>query len=189
MKIKNLKKKAYYKIGIGIMLFVFSGFLALLSCLKSIYFISKQDKFLGEFLSDLVCTFLNFLFSKTNFVPLLWTFVWKKLPIFNPTQIMQKENYYFLFLFVMVFSTILLIQDGFGLIKNIKKIEIEVEKERLKQEIKKQKGLIETSKSCVEIEINVLSRDSWYKRPLGVVILGLITVILARVLIQILHLD
>lgn len=187
MKYKDLRKKARNKFWIGISGTLVFGFTVLIAFLKSIHVSFKGQAVIGDTLSELIGTLINFIHSYTDFASIFWEKVWPILPILNPLHLLQESNYYFFTLVAVALFFYIQLQDSFWLSSKANKILREVEDEELKRDIKKQRGHIEGPRpDILELDINVSNPDPWFKRPLGILAIGLIVAVFGKVITSIL---
>lgn len=183
MKLRDSEKKARLKFWLGSIGALAFGFTTLIALLKSIHVSLSDMGTIGSNLSDLVGKLINFIYSYTDFLPIFWDTVWVKLPILDTRNLLQESNYYFFGLFAVTLISIIQIQDSFWIRSKINKAKRKIDDELLERDIKKQSGLIEGGKpDILELEINIGSPDPWYKRPSGIIAIGLFVAIVGRII-------
>ena len=182
MKLRDSEKTARMKFWLGSIGALVFGFTTLIALLKSIYISLRDMGTIGSNLSDLVGKLINYIYSYTDFLTIFWDTIWVKLPILDTQNILQESNYYFFGLFAATLISIMQIQDSFWIRSKINKAKRKIDDELLERDIKKQSGLIEGKKPDVlELEINIGSPDPWYKRPSGIIAIGLFIAIVGRI--------
>jgi len=183
VKLRDSEKKARLKFWLGSIGALAFGFTTLIALLKSIHVSLSDMGTIGSNLSDLVGKLINFIYSYTDFLPIFWDTVWVKLPILDTRNLLQESNYYFFGLFAVTLISIIQIQDSFWIRSKINKAKRKIDDELLERDIKKQSGLIEGGKpDILELEINIGSPDPWYKRPSGIIAIGLFVAIVGRII-------
>lgn len=182
MKLRDYEKTARIKFWLGSIGALVFGFTTLIALLKSIHISFRDMGAIGSYLSDLVGKLINFIYSYTDFLPIFWDAMWVKLPIVDAQNLLQESNYYFFGLFAATLISIIQIQDSFWIRSKINKAKRKIDDELLERDIKKQSGLIEGKKpDILELEINIGSPDPWYKRPSGIIAIGLFVAIVGRI--------
>jgi len=182
VKLRDSEKTARMKFWLGSIGALVFGFTTLIALLKSIYISLRDMGTIGSNLSDLVGKLINYIYSYTDFLTIFWDTIWVKLPILDTQNILQESNYYFFGLFAATLISIMQIQDSFWIRSKINKAKRKIDDELLERDIKKQSGLIEGKKPDVlELEINIGSPDPWYKRPSGIIAIGLFIAIVGRI--------
>ena len=182
MKLRDSEKTARIKFWLGSIGALVFGFTTLIALLKSIYVSLRDMGTIGSNLSDLVGKLINYIYSYTDFLTIFWDTVWVKLPILDTRNLLQESNYYFFGLFAATLISIIQIQDSFWIRSKINKAKRKIDDELLERDIKKQSGLIEGKKpDILELEINIGSPDPWYKRPSGIIAIGLFVAIVGRI--------
>lgn len=190
MNLKDAEKKAKRKFWLGLVGTIVFGFTTVIALLKSFYVSFRDLGVIGQNISDLIGKFINFIYSHTDFVPLFWDVIWEKLPMLDLQNFAQVDNYYFFGLFAAALVSFTQIQDSFWIRSRINKAKRKIEDELLERDIKKQSGLVEAqNKNILELEINVGSPDPWYKRPLGIIAIGLFVAIVGRIAVSIMGIN
>jgi len=187
VKLRDSEKAARIKFWLGSIGALVFGFTTLIALLKSIYISFRDMGTIGSNLSELVGKLINFIYSKTDFLPIFWDTIWVKLPILDAQNLLQESNYYFFGLFAATLISIIQIQDSFWIRSKINKAKRKIDDELLERDIKKQSGLVEGKKpDILELEINIGSPDPWYKRPSGIIAIGLFVAIVGRIIASVL---
>ena len=190
MKYKDLKKKARNQFWIGISGTIVFGFTAFIAFLKSIHISFKGQPFIGDVLSGLIGDLIKFINSYTEFASIFWEKAWPILPILNPLNLLQESNYCFFALLAVTLFFYIQLQDSFWLSSKANKIQREIEDEELKRDMKKQRGHIEGPRpDILELDINVSNPDPWFKRPLGILAIGLTIAVLGKAIASILGIN
>ena len=187
MKLRDSEKTARIKFWLGSIGALVFGFTTLIALLKSIYVSLRDMGAIGSYLSELVGKLINIIYSHTDFLPIFWDTIWVKLPILDTHNLLQESNYYFFGLFATTLISIIQIQDSFWIRSKINKAKRKIDDELLERDIKKQSGLVEGNKpDILELEINIGSPDPWYKRPYGIIAIGLFVAIVGRIIASVL---
>jgi hypothetical protein len=190
VKLKEYEKRARFKFWFGLVGSIVFGFTTIIALLKSLYVSFGEIGGFVQGLSELVGKLINLIYNYTDFLTFFWDVIWKKLPIFDPLNLAQENNYYFFALFAATLFSITQVQDSFWIRSKINESKRKIEDELLERDIKKQSGLIDTNKTDIlELEINVGSPDSWYKRPLGMIVIGLFVAIVGKIIVSIIGVD
>jgi len=182
MKLKEAQKKANFKFWTGLLGSLTFTFILIITLLKSAHTSLEQSTGLLLDLRNQLEVLINFIYRHTDFLTFFWSTVWELLPVFNPSNLLQESNYYFFALLAITLIFITRMHDGRHIKSKIKELEEKVADEQLENDMKKQKGLIATATpDLIEFEINVGGPDSWYKRPLGIITIGLFVAIVGKI--------
>jgi hypothetical protein len=190
MKFKDLKTKAKRKFWVGMLGTLILGFISLIAFLKSLHVSFDGQGSFGNHLSALIGKLINFIYSYTDFISIFWNKVWPALPILNPLNLFQESNYYFFALLAATLFFFIQLQESFWLNAKINKILREVEDEELKGDIKRQRGHVEGPRpDILELDININNPEQWYKKPMGLLAVGLTIAVLGKLLTTVFGMD
>ncbi|MFA0670126.1 YniB family protein [Vibrio splendidus] len=190
MKFKDLKNKARKKFWIGTLGSLSFGFISLVAFLKGLHFSFENQGAIGNYLSSLIGKLINFIYSFTDFIPFFWEKLWPNLPMLNLNNLLQESNYYFFALLAITLFFVIQLQESFWLKSKINKILREVEDEELKGDIKRQRGHTEGPRpDILELDINVNTPEPWFKKPLGLLVIGLAIAVIGKLLTTLLGME
>lgn len=151
----------------------------LLACaaLKSVYFSIEGDTTALSSLSRGIQWLVYFIYERTQFV----SWFWEWAPIINPKELNTTGNWGFLFIVVCVAIGRTMWDSASNLSLRIKKTIQRVEELGWEQELMGQRGQISGAKPDVlQINIELDQKDQWYKRPIGLLLLGVAVAILGQ---------
>jgi hypothetical protein len=192
VKLRDTKRRARYYFwigGIGTIVFGFCAFVMLLNNLRvALQNFEGLFSVLGGNLSALIGDLIKGIYSYTSFIPFFWDDIWPILPELNLDNIFQESNYYFLAIIAATLFFRLLFEKYFWLRARISQAISEAEADELTRDVKKQRGSIkEEGLNVMELEINLKSNpDPWYKKPTGIVIIGIMGTIIGRIIAKVL---
>lgn len=186
MNLKDSKKNARIKFWVGLLGSIIFGFTTIMTFLKNMYnaFLNMGD--IGMGMGSLIEKIINFIYNNTYFITIFWELIWEKLPIFNIHNILQESNFYFLALITATLIFIIQIQEPSWINTRIRIAKRKIADELLERDIKKHSGLIDVRKDDIlELEINIDNPTSWYQRPFGQVVIGLVITIVGGIVLSI----
>ncbi|MEC5400106.1 YniB family protein [Uliginosibacterium sp. H1] len=160
----------------SVVLVAFSAVL-LISGLKSIAWAVQGDATAFAPVARGVLRIIHVLYEKTQF--LSWG--WQVAPIANPRELNSSGNYGFLFIICCVALGRLMWDSASHLSARIRKTILRVEELGWEQALLAQQGLAVGQKPDVlQINIDLQQKDQWYKRPMGLVLLGIAIAVLGQ---------
>ena len=147
-----------------------------LCCTESFYFVAR-DTAAWFPLSQAIQRAVYFIYERTQFI----SWVWQWAPVINPKELNSSGNFGFLFI---VFCNALgrIMWDSASRLKsriddNIKRVEERV----WEQELLAQQGMVTGAKpDDLQINIELEQKNQWYKRPIGIILLGVAIGILVQ---------
>ncbi len=170
MKIYEAKKHITRQRVLATVVMVFSILFFACAALKSIYFYMTGDTTTFSSLSRWVQRLIYFIYERTQFV----SWFWEWAPVINPKEPNTPGNLGFLFVVVCGAIGRVIWDSASSLSSRIKKTILKVEEFGWEQELMAQRGQIAGTKPDVlQINIELEQKDQWYKRPTGLVLLGL----------------
>lgn len=145
--------------------------------LKSIYFSMAGDTTALSSLSRGVQRMIYFIYERTKF----FSYFWEWAPVINPKEPNTPGNLGFLFVVVCGAIGRTMWDSASSLSWRIKKTIQKVEELGWEQELMAQRGQIAGAKPDVlQINIELEQKEQWYKRPIGLLLLGVAIAILGQ---------
>jgi hypothetical protein len=177
MKISEAKKRVTKQRIIASMIMIISVLFIVCAGLKSIYFtMQDQTNALSSF-TQVVQDLVYLVYERTQFAFLFW----KWAPIINLNQLNTPGNFVFSFIFTCAAIGRLMLDSASNLSSRIAKTIRKVEELGWEQELMGQRGSIQTTRPDVlQINIELDQKDQWYKRPTGLVLIGVAIAILGQ---------
>jgi hypothetical protein len=114
-------------------------------------------------------------------------FIWKITP--TPTLFLQLNavgNYGVLFLVCIFLLGVLIRNSAWHLNGTIKATRLEVQKFGWARQLLQQQGYVDTTRDLLAVEIQLASRDTWYKRPQGLILLAVTSGVLVQIIRELL---
>jgi len=146
-----------------------SGILFILAALKSVYFSMAGDASAFTGISQAVQRLVQLIYDKTQFLSLFW----KWAPVVNPQALNTPGNYGMLFITLCGAIGHIMWDSAANLSARIAKTIQKVEELGWEQELMGQKGLASGVKpDMLQINIDLEQKDQWYKRPIGLILIG-----------------
>lgn len=179
LNINTARKKAGFNFKFGLLgVFVF-GFLVLIYILKSLYVNIDHAGYLNTVIGRLVASPTSFLYQYTDWIPLIWD----KSKILDHQKLASEGNYWFAGLVAGLFYSLSKIQEALAMQARIAKAERKIEDELLENDARKAKGVAEIpNRESLELLVNVSPPDPWFKKPFGIVSLGIFTALAGKFL-------
>jgi len=148
-----------------------------ISGLKSIYFAFDGDTSAFSFISHAVRKIVYSIYENTQFFSLVWTVA----PTINPSKINTLGNFGFFLIFCIATLGRLMWSSAMNLLnrvsKTIKRVEeLGWEKELLEQQV----TFVGEKPDILLINIDLNREDFWYKKPTGLILIGIIIAVLAQ---------
>lgn len=169
MKIYEAKKRITRQRVFAIVIMVVSIIFFACAALKSIYFSMAGDTTPFSPLSRAIQRLVYFIYERTQFV----SWVWEQAPVINPKEFNTLGNLGFLFVVVSGAIGQTMLASASNLSLRIKKTILRIEELGWEQELMAQRGQITAAKPDVlQINIELEQKDQWYKRPVGLLLLG-----------------
>jgi len=169
MKIYEAKKRITRQRICATIVMVVSMLFFACAALKSIYFSMAGDTTAFSPLSRGIQRLVYFIYERTQFV----SWVWEKAPVINPKELNTPGNLGFLFVVVSGAIGQTMWASASNLSLRIKKTILRIEELGWEQELLAQRGQMTGAKPDVlQINIELEQKDQWYKRPAGLLLLG-----------------
>lgn len=180
MTLVEAKRKSNQYIFFGLLSLILSTLFIIPSVLRSLYATLNPNNPIDIALTGLITKLIKLIYSYTYKIP----FIWDYSPIFDPHNWSLKGNYFFAALiFLAVFSYGYLC-EGFSIKEQIGKEIREVNKEALRNDIKKAKGLYDKQQTnTLEIDVTIDTQDKWHKKPFGLIVIGVAIAVIANSII------
>ncbi|MFZ3117560.1 MAG: YniB family protein [Variovorax sp.] len=151
----------------------------LLACaaLKSIYFSVEGDRTALASLSQTLQRIVYFVYKRTQFV----SWFWEWSPVIKSNELNTTGNWGFLFVVVCGAIGRTMWDSASNLSLRIKRTIHRVEELGWEQELMGHRGQIAGARPDVlQINIELDQKDQWYKRPIGLLLLGVAIAILGQ---------
>lgn len=151
----------------------------LLACaaLKSAYYSVEGDTTALSSFSRAIQRLIYSIYERTQFV----SWFWEWAPVIRPKEPNTTGNWGFLFVVVCGAIGRIMWDSASNLSSRIKKTIQRVEELGWEQELMGQRGQISGAKPDVlQINIELDQKDQWYKRPIGLLLLGIAIAILGQ---------
>jgi hypothetical protein len=177
MKIIEAKKRIARQRLTALAVMTVAALFAVCAGLKSIYFAFDGDTSAFAGLSQGVQRLVRFIYEHTQFV----SWVWDLAPVVSQKELDSPGNFGFLFIICCVVVGRMMWDSATNLSSRIAGIIKRVEELGWERELLGQQGLIAGAKPDVlQISIELDQNDQWYKRPMGLVILGAAIAVLGQ---------
>jgi hypothetical protein len=169
MKIYHAKKRIMSQKIFAMVVMIISVLFFACAALKSIYFSMADDTTVLSALSHGGQRLIYFIYERTQFV----SWFWEWAPVINLKEPNTSGNLGFLFVVVCGAIGRTMWDSASSLSARIKKTIMRVEELEWEQELMGQRGQIRRAKPDVlQINIELEQKDQWYKRPIGLLLLG-----------------
>lgn len=177
MKIYEAKKRVTRQRILAMVVMVVSILFFACAALKSIYFSMAGETTAFSSLSLGVQRLVYFIYEKTQF----FSWFWECAPVINPKEPNTPGNLGFLFVVVCGAIGRTMWDSASSLSSRIKKTILKVEEFGWEKELMAQRGQMTGAKpDALQINIELEQKDQWYKRPVGLVLLGVAIVIFGQ---------
>lgn len=169
MKIYEAKRRVTRQRILAAVVMLVSILLISCAALKSIYFSMAADTTAFSSLSRLVLRLVYYIYERTQFV----SWFWEWAPVINQKELNTPGNLGFLFVVVCGVIGRTMWDSASSLSSRIKKTIQKIEELGWEQEIMAQRGRISgATPDVLQINIELEQKDQWYKRPVGLLLLG-----------------
>lgn len=147
------------------------------SALKSIYFAMANDTTALSVLSRAIRRLVYFIYERTQFV----SWVWDWAPVANPKIINSSGNFGLLFIVTCGAIGRTMWDSAAHLSSRITRTIHRIEEFGWEQALLAQQGIIAGTKPDVLlINIDLDQKDQWYKRPIGLILIGVAIAVLGQ---------
>lgn len=177
MKIIGAKKKITRLRIAAFVVMTVTALFFVCAALKSIYFAMGGDATAFFAPNRAIQRLFYFVYARTQFVSWVWEFA----PVVNPKEINTSGNLGFLLIACCGAVGRIMWDSAAHLSSRIAKTIQRVEELSWKQALLAQQGLIAGAKPDVlQINIELGQKDQWYKRPIGLILLGVSITVLGQ---------
>ncbi|CAG2143824.1 YniB family protein [Cupriavidus plantarum] len=177
MKIIEAKKRVINLRIAGLILLVGSLALFVVAALKTLYFAMSEDRTALSAISLAVQHLIYLTYEKTQFAGLAWEIA----PAVNPRDFNTAGNFGFLLIVLAGAIGRTMLDSASHLSSRIAKTIQRVEEFEWEQSLSAQQGMVLGSKPDVmQINIELDQKDQWYKRPIGLILLGVAITVLGQ---------
>lgn len=184
MKIDEARKIARKKLFLAICGLPPSLFVAIVTGLKNIEYLIRDLPVIDNSLSNFFRLIIEWIYDSTkDHIGFFWRYVWGELPIVNQYNIFSKENLIFLLIMVATLYFWVQLQDHYWYKNKIHSAIRKSEENELERDAEEERGYRKESNSdTLNINVTTSSPDPWFKRPIGMIFIGLTVTILGKIL-------
>ncbi len=177
MKILEAQRRVSRLRAFSLAALVASSIFLLVTGLKSIAWGVQGDTTALAPVAHGIQRLVHFVYEQTQFL----SWAWQVAPIANPRDLNSPGNYGLLFIACCGALGRLMWDSAAHLSSRIKKTIRRVEEFGWEQALLAQQGLVSGQKPDVlQINIDLQQRDQWYKRPIGLILLGVAIAVLGQ---------
>jgi len=177
MKIIEAKKRVTHLRLFSVVVMCIAALFFLCAALKSIYFAMAGDTTAFSVVSRTVQRIVNFVYQRTQFVSLVWDLA----PIINLREFNSSGNLIFFFIAVCGAIGHATWDSAAHLSSRIAKTIQRVEELSWEQTLQCQQGMVPGRElDVLQINIDLDQKDQWYKRPIGLLLIGVAIAILGQ---------
>lgn len=177
MKISEAQRRVSRLRALSWIILIVSVVFILISALKSIAWAVEGNASVLAPLTQGLQRLVYVAYEKTQ--ALNW--VWRIAPVINQRELNSSGNYGFLFLICVGALGRLMLDSANHLSARIKRVILRVEEQGWEQALHTQQGRVTEQKpDALLINIDLERRDQWYKRPLGMILLGVAVAVLGQ---------
>ncbi len=177
MKIYEAKNRVKKQRILAVVIMAAMAILFSCSALKSIYFSMANDTTALSSLSQGIQRIVYFIYERTQF----FAWFWEWAPVINPKILNTAGNLGFLIIVITGAIGRMMWDSATNLSARIGKTILKVEELGWERELMRQHGQVPSGKTDVlQINIDLNQEDQWYKRPLGLILIGIAIAVLAQ---------
>lgn len=177
MKIYEAKRRVTRQRILSLAIMVIAAILFVLAILKSIYFAMANDTSGFSVISQGIQRIVGLIYKNTQFLSLFWQWA----PVFNPQVLNTPGNYGMFFITLCGAIGRVMWDSADNLSSRIAKTIRKVEEIGWEQELMGQKETAERTKpDILQINIELDQKDQWYKRPVGLILIGIAIAVLGQ---------
>jgi hypothetical protein len=177
MKISDAKKRIARQRLIAVAIMAIAALFLACSGLKSIYFALQGDTTALSTLTQALQRLVYAIYERTQFVAWFWEWA----PVINTKEPNTAGNFGFLFVVVCGFIGRDIWDSASTLSSRVKKTIKRVEESGWEEELAGQpRPIAGTKPDVLQINIEVGKDDEWFKRPFGLVLLGVAIAVLGQ---------
>lgn len=177
MKIFEAKKRITRQRLVAVIVMVAATLFLACAGLKSAYFTLNGDTSALSSLSRGLQRLIYAVYERTQFI----SWFWELAPVINPKEPNTPGNFSFLFIVVCGAIGRIMWDSASNLSSRIKKTIQRVEELGWERELMAQQGHVPGAKPDVlQINIELDQKDQWYKRPIGLLLLGVAIAIVGQ---------
>lgn len=177
MKISEAKKRITKQRIVSVVVILAALIFLVCAALKSIYLSLDGDTTALSSASRAIQRLVYFIYERTQLISWFWTWA----PVLNPRELNTTGNWGGLFIVICGFIGRVMWDSASHLSLRVKKTIQRVEELGWERELMGQSGQISEGKPDVlQINIELDQKDQWYKRPLGLLLLGIAIAVLGQ---------
>lgn len=169
MKIFEAKRRVTKHRILSVAIMVISVTFFILAALKSIYFVMASDVSAFSAISQAIQGLVQLIYENTQFL----SFFWQWAPVINPQNLNTSGNFGMLFIALCGAIGRVMWDSAASLSLRIAKTIRKVEELGWEKELMGQTNqTARTKPDILQINIDLDQKDQWYKRPVGLILLG-----------------
>ncbi len=177
MKIFDAKRRVFKQRILSLAIMGVAATLFLFAVLKSVYFAMQGDTSAFSVINQAIRRLVQLVCENTQFLSLFWRWA----PVFNSQVLNAPGNYGILFITLCGAIGRVIWDSANNLSLRIAKTIRKVEELGWEQELMGQKKLTVGDKpDILNINIGLDQKDQWYKRPVGLILLGVAVAVLGQ---------
>ncbi len=177
MKIFEAKKRVMRLRIVATIIMAISALFIICGAMKGIYAGVAGDASPFQFLSQGIQKAVFFVYERTQII----SWIWKFAPTLNPQQFNSPGTLGFLFVTCCGAIGRVMWNSASHLANRIAKTIQRIEELGWEQALLKQQGLLTSVNADVlQISIELEQKDQWYKRPIGLVFIGVAIAVIAQ---------
>jgi hypothetical protein len=177
MKIIEAKKQVTRLRFVAVVIIGTSTLFFIFAALKSIYFLMEGDRTVFSSVSLALQRLIYFIYERTQFA----SWIWDLAPVVNPREINTAGNLGFCFIALCGAIGRIMWDSAAHLSSRIAKTIQRVEELGWEQALLAQQGIVAGMKPDVlQINIELDQKDQWYKRPTGLLLIGIAIAVLGQ---------
>jgi len=162
---------------IATMIMTISAFFFVCGAMKGLYAGVAENASIFQFLSHWIQKTIFFVYERTQII----SWIWKLAPRLNPQVLNSPGTLGFLFVTCCGAIGRVMWNSASHLANRIAKTIQRVEELGWEQALLKQQGLLSSvNADILQISIELDQKDQWYKRPIGLVFVGVAIAVLAQ---------
>lgn len=177
MKIYESQRRVWYLRTVSFLIMIVSSLFLLISALKSIAWSANGDTTAFASVGNDFIRVINKVYENTLFL----SEVWRIAPVLNFEKINSSATYGFIFIACCIWLGRLMWDSANHLSMRIKNVIRRVEEFGWEKVILEQQGLVPGQRPDVlQINIDLQQKDQWFKRPIGMITIGVAVAVLGQ---------
>lgn len=178
MNYQSAKKIFKFRLVLGVFILILSFVSTVISVFKMIYFRLDDGSNIGHAISLLFKNIVYAIYEKTEFL----NFFWEHSPVPNQIDIMDKQNLFFLSIYIIFFIGWIVIKSALELRGRIKMIDREIEEDLLRGSAR---GSVNETRKQIKHNTELpQSSNKFHELYLAPLIVGLILAVVGAALVK-----